>query len=88
MTPNKLSDTLLTASAISAAALGQSSSRDSSDEDYVMSVPTDYDPQPSLGFLRPQPLRPDQVNWPKNQRKNRKNKRRLFAAGGRVNFKK
>ena len=30
--------------------------------------------------------RPDQIAWPKNQRKNRKNARRAFAAGNRRAF--
>lgn len=41
-----------------------------------------------LAALRPKPPRPDQIAWDRNQRKIRKNKRRLFAAGGRVDFKK
>ena len=36
---------------------------------------------PLLNALKPKPLRPDQVNWPRNQRKIRKNRRRAHAAG-------
>jgi hypothetical protein len=33
-----------------------------------------------LALLKPKPLRPDQIAWPRNQRKNRKNNRRLMAS--------
>ena len=48
------------------------------------------DGQDLFSALRPKALRPDQIDWSRfrNQRKIRKNKRRLFAAGGRVNFNK
>ena len=41
-----------------------------------------------LKMLKSSPPRPDQINWPKNQRKNRKNARRRFAAGDKNAFKK
>jgi hypothetical protein len=39
-----------------------------------------------LALLKPKPLRPDQVNWPRSQRKRRKNARRAFAAGDKTAF--
>jgi hypothetical protein len=42
----------------------------------------------NIGFriLKAIQPRPDQIAWPKNQRKNRKNARRAFAAGNRRAF--
>jgi hypothetical protein len=39
-----------------------------------------------LGLLKPELLRPDQINWPRNQRKRRKNARRAWAAGDKRAF--
>ena len=39
-----------------------------------------------LSQLKPKPLSPDQINWPKSQRKRRKNARRAFANGVKTAF--
>ena len=54
----------------------------------VTNIPIDnyYEGSELLALLKPKPLRPDQVNWPNNQRKRRRNARRAFAAGDRKAF--
>ena len=41
-----------------------------------------------LSHFKPKLPRPDQINWPRSQRKSRKNARRAFAAGNRHAFNK